>query len=276
MNTQLNTMGPEWFEWIKHNIQRGCTHESIIDTLQKTWSRVESLNAFNDVLNSLSKVDFKRPLIDTATNFVQLPDCRPQILFTLSNPYIVLIDNVLSISECDAIVLLAKQKGLNGSTVVDYDSGASVVHDARTSSGTSFERSENQFITALETRLSTLSNWPLEKAEPIQVLQYRDGQQYKPHHDYFDVTKPGSASHLIRGGQRVGTFVVYLTDVEQGGSTIFPNLGVEVRPRKGAAVFFSDVDEQGKPNPETLHGGAPVITGTKIVATYWQRERQFV
>ena len=78
---------------------------------------------------------------------------------------------------------------------------------------------------------------------------------------------------LIRGGARVATLVMYLSVPERGGSTTFPDVGFQVAPVKGNAVFFS----YDMPHPTTLtrHGGAPVIAGEKWVATKWLREHDF-
>jgi prolyl 4-hydroxylase len=71
----------------------------------------------------------------------------------------------------------------------------------------------------------------------------------------------------------VGTVVMYLNTPEQGGGTTFPELGLEVAPIKGNALFFSY--DRPHPSTRTLHGGAPVLAGEKWVATKWMRERQF-
>ena len=78
---------------------------------------------------------------------------------------------------------------------------------------------------------------------------------------------------VARGGQRVATIVMYLNSPEKGGGTTFPDVGVEVGPVKGNAVFFSY--DRPHPSTKTLHGGAPVIAGEKWVATKWLREREF-
>jgi prolyl 4-hydroxylase len=67
--------------------------------------------------------------------------------------------------------------------------------------------------------------------------------------------------------------VMYLNTPEAGGGTTFPDVHLEVFPRKGHAVFFSY--ERAHPDTRSLHGGAPVIAGEKWVATKWLREQRF-
>ena len=116
-------------------------------------------------------------------------------------------------------------------------------------------------------------NWPVENGEGLQILQYRPGAEYKPHYDYFDPNEPGTPTILKRGGQRVATVVMYLSEPAKGGGTTFPDVGLEVAPKRGNAVFFSY--DRPHPSTHTLHGGAPVIEGEKWIATKWLRERRF-
>ena len=78
---------------------------------------------------------------------------------------------------------------------------------------------------------------------------------------------------LQRGGQRVGTVVIYLNTPARGGGTTFPDAGLEVAAQRGNAVFFSY--DRPDPGTRSLHGGAPVIAGEKWIATKWLRERKF-
>ena len=66
---------------------------------------------------------------------------------------------------------------------------------------------------------------------------------------------------------------MYLNTPEQGGATIFPDVGLDVHAIEGNAVFFA----YGLPDRSslTLHGGAPVVQGEKWVATKWMRESKF-
>jgi len=71
----------------------------------------------------------------------------------------------------------------------------------------------------------------------------------------------------------VASVVMYLNTPQRGGGTGFPDVGVEVGPMRGNAVFFS----YDRPHVVTrsLHAGLPVLEGEKWVATKWLREHEF-
>ncbi|MFP3415787.1 2OG-Fe(II) oxygenase, partial [Bacillus sp. SIMBA_074] len=102
----------------------------------------------------------------------------------------------------------------------------------------------------------------------IQILKYIPGQEYKAHFDFFT-----SASKATKNN-RISTIVMYLNDVEHGGETFFPKLNFSVSPQKGMAVYFEYFYNDQNLNDLTLHGGAPVITGEKWVATQWMRRKK--
>jgi len=85
-------------------------------------------------------------------------------------------------------------------------------------------------------RFAALMNCPIENGEDLQILHYRAGGEYRPHFDYFPPGQNGSALHTARGGQRVATLIVYLSDVEGGGETIFPDAGISVTARRGSEM----------------------------------------
>jgi prolyl 4-hydroxylase len=66
---------------------------------------------------------------------------------------------------------------------------------------------------------------------------------------------------------------MYLGEPIKGGGTTFPDVKLEVAPKRGNAVFFSY--DRADPSSKSLHGGAPVIEGEKWIATKWLREGVF-
>ena len=89
---------------------------------------------------------------------------------------------------------------------------------------------------------SQVSHIPEDNGEGMQILHYVNGQKYEPHHDYFhDTVNPQKSN----GGQRVATMLMYLTTVEEGGETVFPNAAEKVEgdnwsdcAKKGLAVHI--------------------------------------
>lgn len=195
-----------------------------------------------------------------------------RVVASLSLPRVVLLAGLLSDEECDALIAAARPR-LSRSLTVQTQTGGEELNPDRTSDGMFFNRGETELLRRIEARIAALVHWPVENGEGMQVLRYRAGAEYKPHYDYFDPAEPGTPTILRRGGQRVGTLVMYLNDPARGGGTVFPDAGFEVMPQRGHAVFFSY--DRPSPATRTLHGGAPVIEGEKWIATKWLREREF-
>ena len=188
-------------------------------------------------------------------------------------PEVVVFANLLTGLECDALIEAAKPR-MSRSLTVNTQTGEESLHPDRTSQGMFFERLENDVVARIEKRIAKLLHWPINHGEGLQVLSYRNGAQYLPHYDYFDPLDEGTPTLLARGGQRVATLIMYLAEPEAGGATVFPDLGLQVMPKRGQAVFFS------YPVPLaaslSLHGGEPVTAGEKWIATKWLRQREFV
>ena len=186
---------------------------------------------------------------------------------------VLVLDNFLSREECEMIRSKSIDR-LSKSFTVDPQSGGQQDHPHRLSEGTFIHNVESPEIYKINQRIEQVCNWPLDKGEALQILRYIKGGEYRPHLDYFPPYQPGSARLIERSGQRVGTLICYLNDVEAGGATIFPNLGLEVTPALGRAVFFNYTDYTDYLS--SLHGGTPVITGEKWIATKWMRQQNFV
>ncbi len=192
-----------------------------------------------------------------------MTDREIDIVARLDEPLIVILGNVLSDEECDELIRLSKDKMKRSKIGTTRE-----VNEQRTSSSSFIEESENAIVTRVEKRISTVMNIPIEHGEGIQILQYTPGQEYKAHFDFFSSTSKAANNN------RISTLVMYLNDVEEGGETFFPKLNFTVTPKKGMAVYFEYFYNDQTLNELTLHGGAPVITGEKWVATQWMRKQK--
>jgi prolyl 4-hydroxylase len=280
---------PELRQWIVAQAQQGFAADAVLKSMMDSgWKEDVAIEALETTLSehlaSVQKpaaqnpgalpvtVPVPRPAIDDSPLYVDAGDRRVSVLSSVSSPHIVVFGNVLSDDECDALIAAAKPR-MNRSLTVATKTGGEELNADRTSNGMFFRRDENDVVKTLEARLAALVNWPIENGEGLQILHYRPGTEYKPHYDYFDPNEPGTPTILKRGGQRVATIIMYLSEPEKGGGTTFPDVQLEVAPKRGNAVFFSY--DRAHPSTKTLHGGAPVIAGEKWIATKWLRERRF-
>ena len=165
---------------------------------------------------------------------------------SLDRPRAFLYHGFLSDEECDHMVAMSTA-GLHKSGVVDAETGGSLISDIRTSSGAFVGRRADATIAAIEARIAIWSQIPEDHGEAMQVLRYELGQEYRAHYDYF-FHKGGEANN------RVATVLLYLSDVEEGGETVFPNTalppgregdwspcgkqGIAVKAKKGNALLF--------------------------------------
>lgn len=146
-------------------------------------------------------------------------------------------------------------------------------HQARTSSGAFVDVGAHPLIQSIEERIAKITGIPVTHGEAFQVLHYEGTQEYQPHYDFFEPTDEKEKANLIQSGNRVGTMLLYLGDVEEGGSTYFPKLDLAVHPKPGQAVWFSYLDKDGVPDYRSEHAGLPIVKGEKWLATKWLRER---
>jgi len=282
----LQPVTPELRQWIIEQATAGAQPEAVLKSmLASGWREDVAVKALEETLRGFLEERARQaelpppvPVPDPLRGLSALPatlwagDRDVRVLAEMKSPRVIVFGGLLSDDECDQLIELARPR-LARSETVKTDTGASEVNEARTSRGMFFDRGENELCTRIEARLAALMQWPVENGEGLQVLHYGQGAEYRPHYDWFDPGQPGTASVLARGGQRVATLVMYLSTPARGGATVFPDIGLEVAPIKGNAVFFSYV----RPHPasKSLHGGAPVQEGDKWVATKWLREGEF-
>ena len=216
---------------------------------------------------------------------------RSKVVETLSwSPRVFLLKNFLSDEECEHLIELGEKK-LERSTVVNSDeSGA--VSTARTSFGTFVTRRLTETLQRVEDRVAKYSGIPWEHQEQLQLLRYRDGQEYVAHHD-------GIISE--NGGKRIATVLMFLREPTSGGETSFPQgtplpetkaaflankdklsecgwndgNGFSVIPKKGEAVLFFSFHINGTNDPFANHASCPTLGGTKYTATKWIHENPF-
>jgi prolyl 4-hydroxylase len=231
--TLTQTITPELRKWIIDQAKAGHTPEAVLKSMMASgWHEDVAVEAMETTLKTHLEeeataqglpqgVPVPEPAIGESPTHIDCGDRVVEIAFSMFSPRVVMFNNVLSDEECADLIALADPK-MKRSLTVDNKTGGEEMNADRTSDGMFFQRGENELVSRIEARLSKLLNWPVENGEGLQILHYKPGAQYKPHYDYFDPSQPGTPTILKRGGQRVGTIVMYLNSPEKGGGTTFP------------------------------------------------------
>lgn len=122
---------------------------------------------------------------------------------------------------------------------------------------------EDPAVHALNRRLAAASGTSVEQGEPLQLLRYGAGQEYRSHVDGV----PGLDN------QRILTALVYLHNDYEGGETAFVRTDLKVKGAKGDAILFRNASVSGAIDPMSAHAGLPVTRGVKLLASRWIHER---
>lgn len=285
-------LSPELGAWIAHNLERGCAPPDVVRAMLAQDIDPQLAGGLVDAVVHARGRGLPPPAGEVeiqvdGPGYLQEPPRLPAgpliraadrdvvVSLRLARPALALLEGVLSPQECAQFIALGRGR-LRPSTVLDPASGRDVVAAHRSSEGMFFLPQETPFVAAIERRLAALMNCPLRNGEGLQLLHYHPGAGSAPHYDFLT---PGSAANdasLARSGQRVSSLVIYLNDVERGGETVFPEVGLAVTPRTGHAVHFEYANSRGDVDLLSVHAAAAVEVGEKWVLTKWVRERPFV
>lgn len=188
-------------------------------------------------------------------------------------PKVGIYHQFISQEEALHLIGLARSR-LAPSEVVSLEGSSSIYNPGRSSYTAFLKKSEDTIVKNIEERVAGLLGCELSQIEPLQIVRYQFGQEYKPHHDYFSQEQLKIQNH----NQREHTLLIYLNTLplEAGGYTAFPRLFIACLPSAGAALYFQNLRAHSSYTEEaTLHAGTPIlIEGVeKWACNVWVRER---
>jgi prolyl 4-hydroxylase len=265
-----------WKSWIRHNVDRGCSKDGIFRILLDEGFAYDAIRDEMDYAPSIEIALVENPLrprVERASPAagpvarVEPPHVHVSGAVRLDSPLAELytLDNVLTEAECE-YVIAAIGGHLWPSTITNPDEPDKYFRTSRTCDVKSLD---DPFTREVDERLCRIMSIDPLWSENLQAHRYDVGQQFKPHIDYFegrDMVRYGADQ-----GQRTWTLMVYLNVPRRGGETRFPVLGLVFAPRTGTALIWNNLTADGRPNPNTLHEGAPVLEGYKAILTKWFR-----
>ncbi|MFD0008185.1 2OG-Fe(II) oxygenase [Streptomyces sp. NPDC127178] len=121
-------------------------------------------------------------------------------------------------------------------------------------------------IALLEERICPALGVTRDHLELWQAARYEVG-------GYFDAHLDGGVYSDHPAGERAVTLLLYLSNPARGGSTLFPELSLEVHARAGRLVAWRNLLADGSINSKMAHAGQLVEAGSKTILMTWVRER---
>ncbi|WP_020560752.1 prolyl hydroxylase family protein [Thiofilum flexile] len=275
MQTQMDQ---SWKDWVQLNMSRGCDKDGMIKILLEAgFHPITIVNEMqylpqtaglgtlmNQVIERTLPIKKPEPAVYQALDAIQLPLATR---VDSDKVHLYLVEDFLSAEECDALAAQIKHS-CRPSTITNPDEPDKYF---RTSQTCELSNEPNAFTDMIDQRMAEYMGIELERSEGTQGQYYQVGQQFKKHTDYFEPNTWEFEKFASDMGQRTWTFMIYLTDVEEGGETLFTDIEVEVKPKRGRAVVWNNLTATGAVNPYTAHWAKPVIKGEKIIITKWFR-----
>lgn len=212
----------------------------------------------------------------------KLPSAKVNYIW--KEPLVVYYDDVLTDAEIKLLIVSAEPR-FRKSMVVGPN-GKPQEDKTRNSDTAWIYMTEDKAYEKIVDKIAALAGFTYRNSEHIAVNRYGPSQYFHPHHDFLQEDQLFGISDF-KGCQRASTALVYLSDVEEGGETMFTrNLDMDGRfnydprnpnhlkitPKRGRVLIWYNMHPYTeKVDRNTLHGGSPVVKGTKIAATMFIR-----
>lgn len=188
-------------------------------------------------------------------------------------PWVIMFENFITDEESEKLIQWGHELGYELSKDVGEEQVDGTVAP-KESKGRTSENAwctikggcrEDEIPARIHQRMGDVMGIPPQNSEDLQLLRYELNQFYNTHHDYIEHQRDRQC------GPRILTFFLYLSDIEEGGGTDFPQLGITVQPKRGRAVLWPSVYDSEPMNKDgrTTHQALPVKAGTKFGANGW-------
>ncbi|CAF0759590.1 unnamed protein product [Rotaria sordida] len=189
----------------------------------------------------------------------------------LDEPVIYLYHDTVRDNDIQVIKDIALPR-LQRAVVRDAGSNTFKPANYRISKSAWLRNEDSPVIARLSRLIEAVTNLSMATAEDLQIANYGVGGHYEPHFDFARKTEKDAFSSF-GAGNRMATWLTYLSDVEKGGATVFIPTGGHVKPEKGSAVFWYNLYASGEGDYNTRHAACPVLIGNKWVGNKWIHER---
>ncbi|XP_013176705.1 PREDICTED: prolyl 4-hydroxylase subunit alpha-1-like [Papilio xuthus] len=182
-------------------------------------------------------------------------------------PDVFVYHGVMSDEEIKCIKDMAKPR-FKRATVRSANGGV-MSADYRISKSAWLTDEESEVVARVSQRVADFTGLTMASAELLQVVNYGIGGHYDSHYDF---TLKTDLPYESADGNRIATVLFYMSEVAQGGATVFTQLGLSVFPVKSSALVWLNLHPSGEGDLSTRHAACPVLRGSKWVSNKWIHE----
>lgn len=246
-------------------------------------------------LGELCPASARRPLLDSGiessavwdlprhhmkSRFVDVKRMYPgvEVNFLWSEPMVAYFDGALSSREIDLMLEIATPR-FEPSTIVQPDGSISPDKSRTSDTAWLYFDGRDKIVAPIVAKLASFAGFSPKNSESLGVNRYGPGQYFNLHFDWMEENGVNADEVFTKGCQRAATVLAYLSDTEEGGETVFvrdPNYDyaspitsddedmLVIKPKKGRVlIWFDEHPYTEAVDHSTLHGGQPVMKGTK-------------
>lgn len=189
------------------------------------------------------------------------------MIYNYSYKYPYEVPNFLNSDECNIIISQCQNKFIKS----EVYKGAINEYDKSRESLQCWLDNNDPLIASISDRVAKLTNSNIEQQEILQVVKYNQNGYFNDHYDACGRNTEfcKKMTENYKGKDRLYTVIIYLNDDYEGGETVFPNINKIIKPEKGKAVIFKNINNNGSIITDSLHRGNPIINGTKYICNKW-------
>jgi prolyl 4-hydroxylase len=226
-------------------------------------------NAAREMLVELAKEDrfaaLQLAFLQHVTCDKRLAEVAPKVIS--ADPYVALYEKLFSPAECKYLAVLGAP-WLEKAGILDLAGKGRTDEKVRDAHSCSIPNlAEDLIVQTINRCIAAATGTQWGWGEPLNILKYTPGQQYKPHHD-------GTGTDNV--SVRTLTALIWLNDQFEGGETDFPKIGLKVRGGVGDMLVFKNVRDDGSFDERMIHAGLPVTDGVKWMASRWIRTENYL
>ncbi|CAP20985.2 Protein CBR-PHY-3 [Caenorhabditis briggsae] len=141
--------------------------------------------------------------------------------------------------------------------------------------GSFIDHGENEITSEVHKKVTKrIPALNFQSAELFSALSYIPGGHYAVHYDYLSYRSDKEHDwwmQMMRN--RIGTLIFVIKTAEKGGGTVFPSIGTTIKIDEGDAFFWFNAQADESQEMLSDHGGCPIYSGRKVIATLWIRAK---